>query len=62
MLVNLDQVQTNAIVVLEIDEEIERLQREIDKYDADPSHVPDKDFIEVLSGYLERADDWERKN
>lgn len=60
MLVNLDQVQTNAIVVLEIDEEIERLQAELDKYTADPNHVPDDDFIEILSGYVERADDWNR--
>ncbi|RFA09523.1 hypothetical protein B7R54_10040 [Subtercola boreus] len=58
MLVNLDQVQSNALAVLEIDSEIERLQRELDKYDVDPSHVPDDDFIEILSGYVERADDW----
>ncbi|MCU1480213.1 MAG: hypothetical protein JWQ19_999 [Subtercola sp.] len=58
MLVNLDNVQNNAIVVLEIDEEIARLQLELDKIDADPSYVPDNDFLEVLSGYVERADDW----
>lgn len=58
MLVNLDNVQSNAIVVLEIDAEIERLQREIEKYDRDPAHVPDDDFIEILGGYVERADDW----
>ncbi|MEF2975825.1 hypothetical protein [Subtercola sp. YIM 133946] len=61
MLVNLDDVQRNAIVVLEIDEEIDRLQTELDKIDKDPSHVPDADFIEVLSGYVERADDWNSK-
>ncbi|GAA0995851.1 hypothetical protein [Subtercola frigoramans] len=58
MLVNLDQAQTNAIIVLEIDEEIERLQAELEKYDVDPSHVPTADFIEIISGYVERADDW----
>ncbi|PPF87714.1 hypothetical protein C5B96_03795 [Subtercola sp. Z020] len=58
MLVNLDDVQSNALAVLEIDSEIERLQRELDKYDLDPNHVPDDDFIEILSGYVERADDW----
>lgn len=58
MLVNLDDAQSNALAVLEIDSEIERLQRELDKYDADPSHRPDADFIEILSGYVERADDW----
>ncbi|MEA9984992.1 MULTISPECIES: hypothetical protein [Subtercola] len=62
MLVNLDQVQSNAIVVLEIDEEIERLQKELVKYDRDPAYVPDKDLIEVVSGYVERADDWNRKD
>lgn len=61
MLVNLDDVQRNAIVVLEIDEEIERLQTELDKVDADPGYVPDADFVEVLSGYVERADDWNSK-
>ncbi|UFS60128.1 hypothetical protein [Subtercola endophyticus] len=58
MLVNLDNVQNNAIVVLEIDEEIARLQTELDKIVADPSYVPDNDSLEVLSGYVERADDW----
>lgn len=58
MLVNLDDAQSNALAVLQIDSEIERLQREVDKYDIDPNHVPDDDFIEILSGYVERADDW----
>lgn len=58
MLVNLDNAQSNALAVLEIDSEIERLQRELDKYDVNPQHVPDDDFIEILSGYVERADDW----
>ncbi len=58
MLVNLDDVQKNAIVVLEIDEEIDRLQTELAKIDADPDYVPDADFLKVLSGYVERADDW----
>src|ERR1700712_413566 len=58
MLVNLDQIQTNAIVEIEIDTEIERLQAELDKIAADPNHVPDKDFVEVLGGYVQRADDW----
>ncbi|RFA14421.1 hypothetical protein B7R22_09290 [Subtercola boreus] len=58
MLINLDNAQSNALAVLEIDSEIERLQRELDKYDVDPNHVPDADFIEILSGYVERADDW----
>jgi hypothetical protein len=61
MLVNLDDVQRNAIVVLEIDEEIDRLQTELSKIDANPAYVPDADFIEVLSGYVERADDWNSK-
>ncbi|GGF24874.1 hypothetical protein [Subtercola lobariae] len=61
MLVNLDEVQSNAIVVLEIDEEIDRLQTELAKIDANPSYVPDDDFLEVLSGYVERADDWNSK-
>ncbi|RFA20619.1 hypothetical protein [Subtercola boreus] len=58
MLVNLDNAQSNAIVVLEIDAEIERLQGELEHYDANPAYVPSDDVIEVVSGYVERADDW----
>jgi hypothetical protein len=60
MLVNLDRVQSNAIVVLEIDQEIERLQKVLEQYDRDPAYVPDADTVEVISGYVERADDWNR--
>ena len=56
-LVNLDNSQTNALAVLEIDDAITELQGEYEKSVADPAYQPDEDFIARLSGYLERADD-----
>jgi len=56
-LVGLDNAQTNALAVIEIDDAITELQAEYEKSVADPSYQPDEDFIARLSGYLERADD-----
>lgn len=59
LLVALDNAQRNALAVLEFDQAIEELQREYEKSVADPSFVPNKDFVERLSGYLALADDRE---
>jgi hypothetical protein len=56
-LVRLDNTQTNALAVLEIDDAITELQGEYEKCTADVTHRPDDDFIARLSGYLEMADD-----
>jgi len=59
-LVALDDQQRNALAVLEIDEAIEEAQAEYEKATADASYRPSDDFLAVLSGYLEKADDSER--
>lgn len=59
LLVALDNNQSNALAVLQIDDAIAELQVEYDKCVADPSYVPSDDFIARLSGYLEMADDRE---
>jgi hypothetical protein len=56
-LVGLDNAQTNALAVLEIDDAITELQREYEKSTADVTYRPDDDFIARLSGYLAMADD-----
>lgn len=56
-LVALDDVQRNALAVLEIDSALEEAQAEFEKATADPSYRPSEDFISRLSGYLDRADD-----
>jgi len=58
-LVALDDEQRNALAVLEIDAAIEEAQAEYEKAVADPSYRPSDDFLAILSGYLERADDAE---
>ena len=56
-LVALDDAQRDALAVLEIDQAIEEAQAEYEKATADPAYRPSDDFIAILSGYLERADD-----
>ena len=58
-LVDLDNSQVNALAVLEIDQAIDELKGHYDKAVADSSYVPDRDFIDRLSGYLAEADDRE---
>ena len=60
-LVSLDNEQRNALAVLEIDQAIDELQAEYLLVEKDPSHVPSNEFIAALSGYLEMADDRERR-
>jgi len=55
--VALDNDQSNALAVLQIDDVITELQGEYLKAVADPAYVPDDDFVARLSGYLEKADD-----
>jgi hypothetical protein len=55
--VALDNDQSNALAVLQIDDVITELQTEYEKVVADPAYVPDEDFIARLSGYLDKADD-----
>ncbi|KQQ95630.1 hypothetical protein ASF62_03785 [Leifsonia sp. Leaf325] len=52
ILVALDQQQVNAMVELQIDSAIEDCEREYEKATADPSYVPDKEFIVRLDDYL----------
>jgi hypothetical protein len=59
LLVALDNGQSNALAVLQIDDAITELKTEYDKSVADPDYRPDEDFISRLSGYLEMADDRE---
>jgi len=59
LLVALDNSQSNALAVLEIDDGIAELKTEYDKAIADPDYRPDDDFISRLSGYLAMADDRE---
>ncbi len=59
LLVALDNSQSNALAVLEIDDGIAELKTEYDKAIADPDYRPDDDFIARLSGYLAMADDRE---
>ena len=59
VLVALDNSQSNALAVLEIDDAITELKTEYDKAVADPAYRPDEDFIARLSGYLALADDRE---
>lgn len=59
LLVNLDEAQTNAMAILEIDAALDELEAEFEKCQADAAYVPDKDFIATLSGYLAWADDKE---
>ena len=59
MLVALDNSQSNALAVLQIDDGIAELKTEYDKSVADPDYRPDDDFISRLSGYLAMADDRE---
>ena len=56
-LVALDDAQRNALAVLEIDAAIEEAQAEYEKATADPAYRPSDDFLAILSGYLEKADD-----
>jgi hypothetical protein len=56
-LVALDNTQTNALAVLEIDDAITELQSEYEKCTTDVTYQPDHDFIARLSGYLAMADD-----
>lgn len=58
-MVGLDDGQKNALVVLEVDQAIDDLQREYVKTTADPAYRPSDDFLATLSGYLEMADDRE---
>ena len=58
-LVALDNEQRNALAVLNIDEALGELQTEYEKATADSAYRPNDDFLAVLSGYLERADDRE---
>lgn len=60
-LVELDNEQRNALAVLEIDDAIDELQREFEKSSADTSYRPSNDFIARLSGYLEMADDSQKR-
>lgn len=57
VMVALDNSQSNALAVLEIDDAITELKTEYDKATADPSYRPDDDFISRLSSYM--ADDRE---
>ena len=59
VLVGLDNVQKNALAVLEFDGAIDELQKQYELATADPAYRPDKDFIARLSGYLALADDRE---
>lgn len=59
ILVALDNVQRNALAVLEFDDAITEAQAEFEKATADAAYVPDRDFIDRLSGYLALADDSE---
>lgn len=56
-LVALDNNQSNALAVLQIDDVITELQGEYEKAVADPGYRPDEDVLARLSGYLEMADD-----
>ena len=58
-MVALDNVQRDALAVLEVDDAIDELQREYTKSVADPAYRPNDDFIARLSGYLAMADDHE---
>lgn len=57
--VALDDAQRNALEVLQIDQVLEELQGEYTKATADASYRPSDDFLARLSGYLERANDWD---
>ena len=59
ILVALDNVQRNALAVLEFDDAITEAQGEYEKAVADASYKPSNDFIDRLSGYLSLADDSE---
>lgn len=59
LLVALDNSQSNALAVLQIDDGIAELKTEYDKTIAYPGYRPDDDFISRLSGYLAMADDRE---
>ena len=59
LLVDLDNIQRDALAVLEFDDAIDELQSEYAKATADPAYRPDDDFIARLSGYLAMADDRE---
>jgi len=58
-MVALDDVQRNALAVLEIDQAIDELQSQYTKAAADPGYRPSNDFIDRLSSYLAMADDAE---
>lgn len=59
-MVALDNGQKNALVVLQVDQAIDDLQREYVKATADPAYRPSDDFLAALSGYLEMADNREK--
>jgi len=59
LLVALDNSQSNALAVLQIDDAITELNAEYEKSVANPEYVPDDDFVSRLSGYLAMADDRE---
>ncbi|CAN5358127.1 hypothetical protein BH11ACT2_BH11ACT2_09050 [soil metagenome] len=56
-LVGLDDIQKNALAVIEFDQAIDELQQQYELATADAAYVPSDDFIARLSGYLELADD-----
>jgi len=58
-LVGLDNSQSNALAVLQIDDVLAELQGEYEKSVADPAYRPTNDVIARLSGYLAMADDQE---
>ena len=62
ILVALDNVQRNALAVLEFDDAIIEAQDEYTRAKADAAYVPSLDFIDRLSGYLALADDSENPN
>ncbi|KFF60124.1 hypothetical protein JF66_06685 [Cryobacterium sp. MLB-32] len=55
-LIALDNSQSNALAVLQIDDIITELTTEYEKAVADPAYRTDDDFISRLAGYLEMAD------
>ena len=59
LMVALDNIQSNALAVLQIDDAINELSIEYERTTADSGYRPDADFISRLSGYLAMADDRE---
>ena len=59
LLVALDNTQSNALAVLQIDDAITELKTEYDRAISNPTYRPGDDFIARLSGYIAMADDRE---